>query len=106
MSNRDMPTPPSHKAGVEEKPKAPAPGTPSNVKEVKNLSEGIEVVALRKGHYKTSRKKQGDKFLISSLSEAGEWMKCTNPEAEKEHQELLKKRKEKLKALKAEKSAK
>lgn len=62
--------------------------------EVKKPS-GIEVVAIRKGFFKNSRKKEGDKFLIPNEDALGEWMKCTDPKADLAHQKRIKEKKKK-----------
>jgi hypothetical protein len=51
---------------------------------------GIEVVALRAGYYKCSRKVEGDIFSVPSMNKVGAWMKCVDPKLEQEHQVLLK----------------
>jgi hypothetical protein len=56
---------------------------------------GIEVVAQRKGFYNQQRYKEGDKFLIKSEKEFGEWMKCIDPSFEKKRVEFLKAKKAK-----------
>lgn len=35
----------------------------------------IKVVALRAGYFKGSRKQEGDKFVLDSEAEMGDWMK-------------------------------
>jgi hypothetical protein len=111
MSNRQqqMPTPAEKPEGlqVEPKPEASSSGPiPSNEKKVKQPSGGIEVVALGKGFFRNSRKKIGDKFVVPSLDQVGDWMKCTDKAAEVEHQKLIQARKEELKKAAESKLAK
>jgi len=104
MSNRDfkMPSPAVKSEEVNEKKVEPRPvasssgPSPSNEKKVEKDSAGVEVVALGKGFFRNSRKKLGDKFLVPSLDLVGDWMRCTDPEVEKQHQNLIKERKAKL----------
>lgn len=57
----------------------------------KSLKE-IEVVALRLGFYKQERKMEGDAFTVPSLDKVGTWMKCVDPQLEKQHLALQKQR--------------
>lgn len=57
--------------------------------------KGIEVVALRKGFYNQMRWNEGDKFLIRSEKEFGEWFKCTDSYYEKKRLEFYKEKKAK-----------
>ncbi len=58
----------------------------------------VEVVALRPGVWKRCRKATGQKFTIPSVGDAGEWMKCSDPKMEKQHQANIAERKAKIKA--------
>lgn len=53
----------------------------------------IEVVAMRKGFYNQQRYEEGDKFLIRSEDDLGEWMKCVDASKEKHRVELFRKKK-------------
>lgn len=55
----------------------------------------IEVVAARPGFYNHSRRVEGDVFTVPSMEKVGNWMKCTDPVLEKQHQEMMKKAKRK-----------
>lgn len=55
--------------------------------------KGIEVVALRAGFYKQSRKVEGDKFEVPDMSRVGSWMQCLDPVLEKQHQASMKAKK-------------
>lgn len=67
----------------------------SNMVAPKIPKNGFEVVALRKGFYNQRRLEEGDKFLVKSFEELGEWMKCTDPDLQKKHLENLKNKKAK-----------
>lgn len=56
-------------------------------------SEGIDVVATRKGFYNLQRLREGDVFKIKNFKEIGEWMKCLDPDLEKKRLEILKNKK-------------
>lgn len=58
----------------------------------KKSSKEIEVVALRLGFYKQERKMEGDSFTVPSLDKVGSWMKCVDPQMEKQHLALQKQR--------------
>lgn len=70
-----------------------------SVPKVEVKQKGIEVVALRAGFYKGSRRVQGDKFVVSSLDKVGTWMKCVDEKLEVEHQKLIKEKKKALAEL-------
>lgn len=55
----------------------------------------IEVVALRPGFYKHSRRETGDVFTVPRMEKVGTWMKCTDSVLEKKHQEMMKEAKRK-----------
>jgi hypothetical protein len=56
----------------------------SNVTVSKFPKNGIEVVALRKGFYNQNRIEEGQVFLIKDKEQFGTWMKCTDPDMERE----------------------
>lgn len=66
-------------------------------------ASGIKVVALRKGFFGQQRLREGDKFVVSSLQELGEWMKCEDSNLEKQRVEFFKQKKAKQMKLKEEK---
>ncbi len=79
MDNRNMPslpTPPDQSGGSS--PKIP---------------RQIEVIALRKGFFGNHRREEGDKFVISKMSQLGDWMECVDPTLEKQHQAIIKSKK-------------
>jgi hypothetical protein len=83
---------------VNEAPKSEDPvikeeGQGSNVI-LKPMPVGIEVVAIRPGFFKNRRMNVGEIFTVKSMEKVGAWMKCTDPELEKQHQALAKKKKE------------
>ena len=63
------------------------------VKQSKLLGSGVEVVALQAGFFKSVRKSPGDKFFVPSLDKVGSWMRCVDPRAEEQAQELRKAKK-------------
>lgn len=72
----------------------PAPLSANKVEaKVAKVAGGIQVMALRKGFYKGSRKSEGNVFSVASMDQVGEWMKCMDPAAEAEHQKILKAKK-------------
>lgn len=81
MSNRSMPAPSPVKAAegvkVEE---AAAP-------------RGVRVIASRDGWYKCQRIKEGVEFVIDSIEQSGQWMRCLDSELEKKRVEMLKQKK-------------
>lgn len=101
-NNRKIPAPPaSQEQGedkevsfVEEAKPSSEPKQPDSTVKVKPSVSGVEVVAVRDGFYRNSRKKAGDLFMISNLDKAGSWMKCLDPKVEKMHQQNLKERKQ------------
>lgn len=64
----------------------------NKLENVKTPRTGIEVVALRKGFYNQNRIRVGDKFKVGKMTQLGEWMRCTDPEIEKQRVEILKKK--------------
>ena len=60
---------------------------------LKPMGAGIEVVAIRPGFFKNRRMVAGDVFNVAAMEKVGDWMKCTNPELEKEHQAMMRKKK-------------
>lgn len=108
MSNRDqgMPKPPApapealqqeEPSLVSIEPKAPD----SEVAVEAPVKSGIEVVALRAGFHRGSRRDVGERFLVKSMDRVGDWMKCVDVKAEKQHQQNLKLKKDGLKKAKA-----
>lgn len=99
---KNMPQMPSSKEGIdkldtpvhyeEKKVEILTPKSDSNSEvKVKPLAKsGIEVVALRAGFFKQMRYKEGDKFIIKSLDQVGEWMKCLDPVEENKRLEKYK----------------
>lgn len=75
------------------------PRNDSTVK-VKSQKRGIEVMATRDGYFAQSRKKEGDRFFISDMSELGSWMQLMDAKAEAKRQAT-----DKAKALAAAKKA-
>ena len=67
---------------------------PSTTKKVVPVNKGIEVLTLRSGFYKQCRYELGDTFFVPEMRLVGTWMKCTDPVAEKKHQELMKLKKD------------
>ena len=55
--------------------------------------EGIKVVALRKGFYNQNRIREGDKFIVKSFKQLGEWMRCEDKDLEEKRKEMLKNKK-------------
>lgn len=110
MSSNRMPPPSTSKSEglqVEPKPVASSSGAPlANEKKVAPVSGGVEVVALGKGFFRNGRKKIGDRFVVPSLDQVGDWMKCVDKDAEAQHQEAIKYRKAKLKEAAESKLAK
>lgn len=53
-------------------------------------AKAVEVVAIRAGFINNHRKKEGDVFMVPSMSKVGTWMRCTDPALEKEHQVMMK----------------
>lgn len=88
MAKSEMPSP----VGIESHSEVSIPKA-----EVKQ--KGIEVVALRSGFYKGSRRVEGDKFTVPSLDKVGTWMKCLDEKLEVEHQKLIKDKKKALAEL-------
>ena len=73
---------------------AKAPPPPPKVAPAQaKASDGVEVVALRPGVYKTSRKSVGDEFVISGLDKLGDWMALKDPKAEALRRDEIKKKK-------------
>lgn len=86
---------PSHE---EDRPKIFDPGKSESNTIVSKISKsGIEVVAVRKGFYNQHRKKEGEKFIVSSIEKMGEWMRCVDPIMEKERQKFFGDKKKKAK---------
>lgn len=73
--------------------RTPKDDNASNVVVTSKKSEKIEVVALRKGFYGQLRRKEGDKFKITSEKEFGDWFTCVDPVMEKKRKEFIKKKK-------------
>jgi hypothetical protein len=86
---------PSHLADDFQKPSIVSPDD-SNFSEKKiplAPKKGIEVVATMKGFYNQMRYREGDKFLIRSTEEFGEWFKCVDPALEKQRVLFIKEKK-------------
>lgn len=54
----------------------------------------IEVEAIAKGMWQQRRMMPGDRFFVPRMDKVGNWMKCVDPDLEKEHQALMKQRKQ------------
>jgi hypothetical protein len=71
--------------------------SPAPVAQVKSApvvpKKGIEVVVTRKGIWQGCRKHEGDVLFIPVMEKVGEWMKCVDPELEKQHIAMMKERK-------------
>lgn len=61
-----------------------------SIRHVKLHKKGIEVITIRDGYYKQSRKFPGERFLISDMSEIGSWMRLADPKAEELRQKEIK----------------
>lgn len=87
-----MPAPPANESPSSVEPvEGPKPdSSPAESASVQTVvpvqAKGIEVVALRAGYFNGQRKKEGDKFTISTMSKLGDWMKLTDAKAERERQ--------------------
>lgn len=57
---------------------------------------GIEVVAVRVGFYGQVRRKAGDRFLVKSFEQVGEWMMPTDKKLALKHQANIAARKKKV----------
>lgn len=64
-------------------------GNASIMKAPSTPKKGIEVVALRKGFYNQFRINEGEKFLIRSEKDFGDWFRCTEPSFEKKRIEFI-----------------
>jgi len=86
-------TVPNHE--VNDKPSiiSPEENNDSVVSVSKSHSNGIEVVALRKGFYNQNRIREGEKFTVKNFEDLGEWMKCLDPDIEKEKNKFFKEKK-------------
>ncbi len=88
-----MPPLPSEEVQVEERPFSSEPKESDSVKVVPPKSKnGVKVMALRNGFIKNCRKVEGDEFFVESIEKAGSWVKCVDPELEKQHLAFLKER--------------
>jgi len=67
----------------------------SVINAAKILRNGIEVKALRNGFYNLHRLRENDVFTVKSFEDLGEWMKCLDPDLEKQHQANMKEKKAK-----------
>lgn len=73
------------------------PKESDSIKTIPNPKGKIDVEALRPGFFQNCRKVEGDKFSVSDMSKVGSWMKCVDPQLEKQHQVMIKEAKEKEK---------
>ncbi len=64
-----------------------------NLTKVEGPKRGIEVVANDKGFYNQIRRKVGDKFIIRSEQDFGDWFRCVDPNLEKKRVEFIKAKK-------------
>lgn len=88
---------PSHKPDIQDgKPSIIMPGeNNSEVNIPPAPKKGIEVIAIRGAFFRQHRVKEGDKLIIKSEAEFGEWMKCVDPLMERKRKEFYKKKKAK-----------
>lgn len=86
---------PSNEEAVVEKAVDSKPQESDSVREVPKQpkSGAIEVVAIAHGFYKNMRKVPGEVFMVPSMEKLGAWMKCTDKELEKKHQEAIRAKK-------------
>lgn len=84
---------PNHEVNSKPSLLKPSDDNDSSVDLPKSHSKGIEVVALRKGFYNQNRIKENEKFTVKSFEELGEWMKCLDPDIEKEKNKFFKEKK-------------
>ena len=61
----------------------------------KIVKDGIQVVATRLAFYNQTRIKDGDLVTIKSTDDFGEWMRCVDPDFEKQRLEFLRNKKAK-----------
>jgi len=94
----DVPAHDEQNASVLQKPATPDLHSPeiSSIIKLSELSKnGIQVVATRKGFYNQNRIREGEVFRIQSFEDIGEWMKCTDPDLEKERVKFFKEKRRK-----------
>jgi len=60
--------------------------------------KGIEVVAIRPGHFDRRRIEEGEIFTVDSFTKLGEWMKCLDVKMEEKHQANIAAKKRERKA--------
>ena len=82
-------------AKVSDSVKLESSANEASIVKVSSRKGGIAVVAIYPGFYENVRREIGAKFFVPSLDKVGSWMKCKDPDAEKQHQVLLKQKKEK-----------
>ena len=105
MSNRYGPnnrhTPkPSAMPVPEVQEEMPVPEVQEEMSEMKPtpvVKKAIEVVALRPGFFQNVRRAEGDVFTIPNFGVSGEWMRCTDPKMEMEHQAFISERRRDIK---------
>lgn len=92
-----MPAPPavlkppaSNEVEVEKPSHTSEPAEADSVRVMVAPKGGIQVIALRAGYYKCSRKVADDKFFVSDMSKVGSWMRCIDKGLEQEHQDFMK----------------
>lgn len=56
-------------------------------------ANGIEVMATRNGFYNLHRIVENDIFTVRKFEDLGEWMKCLDPDLEKERVKFFKNKK-------------
>lgn len=86
---------------VEEVKVESEPKIPENIgaEQINVKSDGsIEVVALRRGMFRLSRKEAGDKFRVPAMKNLGTWMKCVDAKVQQEHVKNMKAKKKKFRA--------
>ncbi len=72
------------------------PKESSSFKNVSIKKGKFEVIALRDGFVSNIRIPEGSVFTITDWAKLGSWMKCVDPQMEKQHQAEMKERKEKI----------
>lgn len=73
-----------------EAPPAPIPQAPKAPQKQRAVFGDLEVVALSPGFYDGKRRAKGDKFTLKPNGKPGSWMRCVDPQAQKEHEARLK----------------
>lgn len=91
-ADQDDLAPPSHDHGLPEIKKNDGVNDSFAVTP-KIVKSGINVVAMRDGFYNRSRIREGEEFIVRSPADLGDWMKCLDPDIEKERVEWMKEKK-------------